>query len=129
MAGAKTKKNTTGPADVDAYIAALPPEARAMLEQVRAVIKAAAPGGTESISYNMPTFQHGKARVYFSAWKSHCGLYGIAAPVLEAHREELKGRVMEKGTVKFPYAEPLPAALLTNLVKGQVAESEKSGTK
>ena len=47
-----------GPTSVDDYLAALPEEPRVALEKLRKTIKAAAPGATETISYQMPTFKH-----------------------------------------------------------------------
>jgi uncharacterized protein YdhG (YjbR/CyaY superfamily) len=128
MAEAKTNAKPASPKTVDEYIAALPPEARPMLEQVRKVVRAAAPDATEVISYGIPTFKlQKKVLVYFGAWKSHCGVYALSSTVLGAHREDLKGLVTEKGTVQFLYKNPLPAALLTKLVKAQLAE-QRAGT-
>ena len=41
---------------IDAYIAEFPPETQAVLEEMRALIRAAAPDATETISYAIPTF-------------------------------------------------------------------------
>jgi uncharacterized protein YdhG (YjbR/CyaY superfamily) len=130
MAEGKTGAKTTPPKTVDEYIAGLSPEARPMLEQVRKVVRAVAPEATEVISYGIPTLKlEKKVLVHFGAWKSHCGVYAISSTVLEAHREELKGLVTEKGTVQFRYKEPLPAALLTKLVKAQLSEVRAGAAK
>jgi uncharacterized protein YdhG (YjbR/CyaY superfamily) len=41
--------------DVDDYLASLPPDVRAVLQQVRETIHQAVPGAQETISYNIPT--------------------------------------------------------------------------
>jgi uncharacterized protein YdhG (YjbR/CyaY superfamily) len=94
--------------DVDAYLASLPEDARDALSLVRAAIKAAAPEAVESISYGMPTFKYrGKPLIYFMAAKKHCALYGTA-----------------EGTIRFPPAEPPPAARLQALVAARIADIE-----
>src|SRR5690606_38111569 len=58
--------------DIDEYIARFPDPVQAILGKVRATIAAAAPGATESISYDMPTFNlDGRYLVYFGAYKKH----------------------------------------------------------
>ena len=71
---------TTPSKEVDAYLATVPEEARAALEQLRKTIRAAAPKATEVISYQIPTFKHYGMLVSFAAWKEYCSFYpGIAA--------------------------------------------------
>ncbi len=60
----------TTPADVEAYLTALPEEPRAALEGIREAIRAAAPEATEAISYRMPAFRdHGRFLVSYAADK------------------------------------------------------------
>ena len=47
---------------VDDYLATLPDDRRAVMEQLRATIRAAAPDATEVISYNMPCAQPERTR-------------------------------------------------------------------
>lgn len=116
---AETK--TAAPKTVDEYLAALPAQARQRITELLNVARAAAPGATETISYGMPTLKVGKARVHIAAWKSHCGLYGMDGAALAAHHDEVKPYLAEKSTVRFPYAEPLSAALAAGLVKAHIA--------
>src|SRR5262245_37357127 len=62
-------------ADVDEYVAAFPPAVRAILQRVRRVVRAAAPGATEVISYRMPALKQNGILVYFAAFKNHIGFY------------------------------------------------------
>jgi uncharacterized protein YdhG (YjbR/CyaY superfamily) len=49
-----------------------------VLQAVRDTIRAAAPGATESISYQIPTFSiGGRPVVYLAGWKKHLSLYPI----------------------------------------------------
>ena len=96
------------PADIDEYLSTLPADARATIEELRRLIKAAAPDAVEAISYDMPAFTyHGKRLLYFAAAKHHCALYGTA-----------------QGTVRFPSGEPLPEALVKTLVEARIADIE-----
>ena len=70
---------TQPPANIDQYIAACPAEVQAVLQQLRATIRAAAPEAKEVISYQMPTFKQRGILLYFAAWKKHVGLYPPAA--------------------------------------------------
>lgn len=128
----QTRKRTaaqTGPLKtVDDYIAAAPKDKRAALARLRKTIKAAAPSATESISYGIVGFKlHRKPVVYFGYWKAHYALYGMGSRVTEAHKLELEGQVMNKGTIQFPADKPLPYRLVTSLVKARVAEIDKAG--
>jgi uncharacterized protein YdhG (YjbR/CyaY superfamily) len=109
---------------VEEYLAAVPKEARAALDKVRKAIKAAAPGGTEGISYGIPTYKlEGRPLVGFGASRNHCGFYVMSPEVMEAHREELEAYNTSKGTIRFPATKPLPAALVRKLVRARVAEN------
>jgi uncharacterized protein YdhG (YjbR/CyaY superfamily) len=129
MPSTKATAKAAPPETVDAYMAELPPEQRAVLEELRRVILAAAPGGVEVISYGMPAVKHRKARVYYAAWKGHYSIYGLTTAALDAHREEVEPYLTEKGMVKLSYSEQVPAALVTKLVKAQVTASEKTAKK
>ncbi len=66
----------TIPGDIDAYIVTFPKHVQKILEQVRQIIKKAAPQAEETISYAMPAFKlNGKALVYFAGYEKHVGLY------------------------------------------------------
>ena len=61
-------------ASIDEYIAEFPPETQRVLEELRTLIKALAPGATETISYAIPTFDlNGKHLVHFAGYERHVG--------------------------------------------------------
>ena len=111
------------PKDIDAYIAAAPKEVRAKLVQLRKIIKAAAPGALEGISYGMPYYKHHGALVYFATFKNHIGFF-VPSPVVEEHKHELTGYETAKATVRFPIGKPLPVALIKKLVKARIKKNE-----
>jgi uncharacterized protein YdhG (YjbR/CyaY superfamily) len=102
---------------VDAYLAALPEGPRAALEALRKTIRAAAPEATETIAYDMPAFRNGnRFLVSYAAFKNHCSLFAGQA-VCEAFADELKPYLSGKATIRFPVDKPLPATLVTRIVK------------
>jgi uncharacterized protein YdhG (YjbR/CyaY superfamily) len=120
----KTEKKRVALKDVDAYLAAVPPDARAALEHLRKTIKAAAPDATEVISYQIPTFRQRRSIVAYAAFKDHCSFVVMSPAVMEAHNDELKGYDTSKGTIHFSTDAPLPTALVTKLVKARIRENE-----
>jgi uncharacterized protein YdhG (YjbR/CyaY superfamily) len=117
-------KKTTPAKTIDEYLAAVPEDARATLQKLRNVIKAAAPKATEVISYQMPGFKYHGMLVFFAAFKNHCSLFP-GSSVMEAHKDDLKSYETSKGTIRFTIDKPLPAALVRKIVKARVAENER----
>ena len=106
------------PASVDAYIAAFPPEVRAILERLRATARKLLPDAQETISYGSPTYKRHGPVVYFAAFKAHIGLYppvrGDAALAKAVARY-----ANDKGNLRFPLGEPLPVALIERVMQHQ----------
>lgn len=117
------------PTTIDDYIATYPAEVQEILQKVRATIKTAAPQATEAISYGMPTFKlHGNL-VHFGAFKSHLGFYPIPSG-MDQFPEELAPFKSGKGSVQFPFDQPMPYELITKIVKFRVTENlEKAAAK
>jgi uncharacterized protein YdhG (YjbR/CyaY superfamily) len=98
-------------ASIDEYIAAFPAETRHVLDEMRALIRAAAPSATETISYAIPTFDlNGRHLVHFAGYANHIGFYPTSSGI-EAFREELASYKSARGSVRFPLGQPLPADL------------------
>jgi len=109
---------------VDGYLATLPEDAQVALAKLRKTIKAAAPKATEVISYQIPTFKHQGMLVAFAAFEGHCGFYIMSEKVLQNHAAELKQYELNKASIRFPASKPLPAGLVTKLVKARIEENE-----
>jgi uncharacterized protein YdhG (YjbR/CyaY superfamily) len=108
---------------VDAYVAATPVQAQPLLQQLRDVIKAAAPKAEERISYGMPSYEHHGRLVYFAAFKNHVGLYAVGQEH-DGYAKELSGYLTGKSTARFPIGQALPIASIRRLVQARVRENE-----
>jgi uncharacterized protein YdhG (YjbR/CyaY superfamily) len=109
------------PRTIDAYIAGFPAGVRAALQRVRKAIRAAVPDAQEGISYRMPVFARDGYLLYFGAHTSHIGVY----PVSPAMRKAVKGLwryTSGKGTARFPFDKPIPAALIGKMAKFRAHE-------
>ena len=108
---------------IDEYIAEFAAETQAVLQEVRRVIRAAAPAATETMSYAIPTFDlNARHLVHFAGYARHIGLYPGASGIA-AFADELAPYQHAKGSVQFPLGEPLPADLIRRIVESRVAES------
>ncbi len=111
-------------ASVDEYLATVPEGPRAVLEQIRALVRALAPDATETISYQMPAFRaHGRLLVSYAAFRDHVSFFPMSGSVLDAHRDEAKPYVGGKGTLHFAPGEPLPYRLVEAIVRERLAEN------
>lgn len=104
------------PTSIDEYIRGFPPAVRRLLQQIRRTIKKAAPNATETISYGIPAFRDKTILVWFAAHTNHIGLYPGASGVA-AFKKQLSGYRIAKGSVRFPFDDPLPLALVSRIVK------------
>lgn len=112
---------------VDQYIATFPPEVQAILQEVRATIKAAVPEAEERISYQIPTFfLHGNL-IHYAAYEKHIGMYPPPSGTQPFVQELLKYKT-GKGTMRFPIDKPLPLDLIVELVKFRAAENLAKAT-
>lgn len=111
---------------IDNYIVQFPEDVQVLLNEIRKVIKEAAPEATEKISYQMPTFYFHGNLVHFAAYKKHIGFYPAASGI-EAFKEEIAAYKWAKGSVQFPLDKPIPYDLIRRITAYRVAENlEKS---
>jgi uncharacterized protein YdhG (YjbR/CyaY superfamily) len=112
------------PAAIDAYIAALHPDQRAALTDLRARLKALLPDHLEVMSYAMPGFrqpgQKGKMVVGYAAFARHLGLYPHSGTVIP--KIDCAPFKTSKSGVLFTPDQPLPDALLRQIIAARQAE-------
>lgn len=104
--------------DISDYIEQQPEKVRAILEELRQTIKKAVPEAEEIISYQMPAFRFHGMLVWFAAFKNHYSIF-IRPHILSVFIEELKPFELSKSksAIKISLDKPVPADLLTKIVK------------
>jgi uncharacterized protein YdhG (YjbR/CyaY superfamily) len=112
----------TVPKTIDDYIAGFSDDLQEILQKIRMTIREAAPDAEETISYQMPAFKLKGMLVYFGAFKKHIGLF---PPVTgdEKLMREASVYAGPKGNLKFPLDQPIPYALISEIVKFRVKEN------
>lgn len=109
--------------DIDSYLALVPAHLRPLLHKLRQTIRKAAPKAEELISYGMPAFRYHGMLVYFAGFKDHCSFFPGNASLINEMKDELKGFKTSKGTIRFSVDNPLPASLVTKMVKARVKQN------
>lgn len=107
---------------IDAYIAGFPEDIQAILQKIRAIVRKAAPDAEEAIRYQIPTFTLNGNLVHFAAFKNHIGFYPTPSATGK-FKKELAKYEAGKGSVRFPLDQPIPYALIRDIVKFRVAEN------
>jgi uncharacterized protein YdhG (YjbR/CyaY superfamily) len=112
------------PQNVDDYLANLPGDKRAALEELRKIIRDIVPEAEERISYGLPAFRYqDRMLVGYGATAGHCALYLMSSSTIEAFQDDLKGFATSKGTIRFQPEHPLPADLVDLLVQARITEN------
>ncbi|HYM16604.1 MAG TPA: DUF1801 domain-containing protein [Dehalococcoidia bacterium] len=112
--------------EISAYIAAAPKDARPILRELRAIVRAEVPAAEEVISYQMPTFRHHGMLVSFAAFKAHVGLFALSSTFLNAFQDEVAPYQSGKGTLRLPYGQAVPVALIRKLVRARAQANERA---
>ena len=113
---------TEPPDSITEYIDAAPKEAQEKLREMRACIRAAAPGANESLKWGMPAFSYGRILVTFAAFRHHIGFYPTPSAV-KAFAKDLEKFVTSSSSIQFPLEKPLPIRLIRKITAFRVRES------
>ena len=114
----KTAKN------IDEYIAGFPRGVQRVLQQIRSVIRDAAPDAVEAIKYQIPTFVFHGNLVHFAGFQKHVGFYPTPSAI-EAFSGELAEYERAKGSVQFPLDKPIPVTLIRRMVEFRMKETRE----
>jgi uncharacterized protein YdhG (YjbR/CyaY superfamily) len=113
------------PMTVDEYLATLPPDRRAVMEDLRRTIRAAAPDADEVITYKMPGFKaNGRFLVSYDAYKAHYSLFPASQVVVDTLGDEIRPYVAGRGTLRFPASRPIPLDTIAKVVRIRLEELE-----
>lgn len=115
---------------IDDYIAHQPEEAQKVLQELRSIIKEAAPDAVEVLNYKVPSFTlvpNGKRdqQIMMAGYAKFVGFYPFPT-TMEKFADELKEFKQGKGSVQFPYNKPLPKELIKRMVEFRKEEILKN---
>ena len=72
---------------------------------------------------------HGEIVLFFAGWKQHYSLYPAGKRLVAAFKDDLAPYQLGKGTIRFPFSEPVPVKLIERIAKchaEDAAQREKS---
>jgi uncharacterized protein YdhG (YjbR/CyaY superfamily) len=105
------------------YLDALPDDRRKALARIRALIKKAAPGVTEDMTYGMPSYVLGEPLFGLASQKGYMAFYVCDTDVVAAHRAGL-GRVnCGKSCIRFRRLDDLPLAVIERIIDDTVSRA------
>lgn len=111
-------------AEVDAYIAAQPPEFARALTDLRARLVALLPDHLECLSYAMPGLRQptkgGKMVIGYAGFAKHIGIYPHSGSVID--KIDCAPYKTSKSGVIFAPDDPPPDALLRAIIRVRLAE-------
>lgn len=113
--------------DISSYIFSCPETQQGILREMRSIITRAAPGASETINYDMPTFKLNGNLVHFALARKHLGFYPGPSAIV-AFKGELLSFKTSKGAIHFPLGKSLPVALIEAIVQFRVKEQQKVHT-
>ncbi|TNE54707.1 MAG: DUF1801 domain-containing protein [Bacteroidetes bacterium] len=106
---------------IDDYIANQPEETQVVLQELRDIIKEAAPDAVEVLNYKVPSFTlvpGGKRdqQIMMAGYAKFVGFYPFPT-TMQKFSDELKGYKQGKGSVQFPLNKALPKDLIIRMVR------------
>ena len=103
------------------YIEAAPKDAQKPLRELRAILKKAAPKAKEAMKWGYPAFEDKRILFAYGAFKTHLNFMPTPS-AMKPFKEELAAYKTGKGSIQFPYDEPLPKALIQRIARFRVKE-------
>lgn len=115
---------------VDEYLESLEDPARSRLQELRSLCQESVPEASEAIRWGSPAYVHpsGTILLIIGFFKKHSNIV-FTPSTKDAFAQDLTGFDTGKGSVKLPYDEPVPAALLRRMIKYRVHEHVEHGVK
>lgn len=110
------------PINIEQYYSQFPPKYQEKMRQLHHLVKETVPEAAEVISYGMPAFKlNGRPLIYYAANKNHLGFYPAGTSTVETFKNA--GYEVTKGSVHFPWDQPLPLDLLTKMINVRADEN------
>lgn len=113
--------NRSKPTTVDEYIVSAPPQARAMLNDLRALLREVAPRAAEVIKWGYPAMEEGRILFSYAAHRHHINFMPTHSS-LAPFEEELAAFKTGKDTIQLPYDKPLPRGLIRKIARHRLKD-------
>ncbi|WP_173021333.1 iron chaperone [Lewinella sp. W8] len=109
------------PSTVEEYMNQLPEVAQAKAEELRAILKKIAPEADEVLKWGKPAFEMKTILFAYAAHKNHL-TFLPTGPAMKPFEEEIAGYAVNKDSIRFQYADPLPVILIEKIAKFRVED-------
>ena len=114
----------TAPVSHEAYLADLPPDRRAALEDLRKTILETAPNAEECIAFGIPAYRVGPGTggvlTGYASMKKHCGLYFFDETLVARFADRLSDFSISTGTIRFTPDHPMPPELVRDMIAARL---------
>jgi uncharacterized protein YdhG (YjbR/CyaY superfamily) len=100
---------------ISEYISGLPPKERSVAETLDKMVRSAAPNGTGSMKYGMPTYELASRFIAFNSQKIFFSFYADPE-IVKRYRDNLKGLDCGKSCIRFRRMEDVSLPTLRKIV-------------
>jgi hypothetical protein len=107
-------------AAVRSYVEAIPESKRPLFDRLQALILELYPDAEIFISYQIPTYRVGRARVFLGVWKGGVSLHAVDAASFKQRHPSIK---TGKGSLNFKVTDELPEADVREVIKRAISRS------
>ena len=91
------------------------------MSDLRKIIREELPEAEEMIKYGIPTYKANGYVASFAAFKNHCSFF--PGHTVREFADQLRAYKTAKGTIQFPHDQPLPEALVREILRARFAEN------
>ncbi|TDE92548.1 DUF1801 domain-containing protein [Occultella glacieicola] len=113
---------------VDDQLSGLDPADRVSIERIYEIAREVVPDAEQGLGYGMPALIHrGRPLVSVQRTKRHIGVYPFSPEAVSAVAPALAGHPgigLDKGTIRYQPAHPLPDEIVETLVRARRAQIE-----
>lgn len=109
----------------EGYFNQFSPAQNARMQELRKLLLELMPGVTEKLAWAVPNYVYGSEFVVsLAASKGHLGLYP-GKETIAALRDKLQGYTLVKGGVHLPWDQPVPAAVVREIIEYRMKDMGK----
>lgn len=120
------RRATDRPTTVEDYLAGFPGARSGRLCEIRSLCLAAAPDAKETLKWGAPAYVASTILFQFAGYKAHATVV-VTPSAKDAFEGEFGEFETGKGSLKIPYAAPLPSELITAMLEHRVREYTERG--